>query len=262
MSVTMTALATARVDDATLAGRLLPLLDLTLLDDQAGAADVAALCRRAADPRGAPASVRVWPQHVVQARGTLDQLGVPAVAVGTVVNFPGGDAEPERVEHELLQALGAGADEIDLVLPWAALLAGDADAARRLVARCRALCPAAVRLSVIIESGELARPALIAAASRLAIEAGADRLQTSTGRRAMNATPVAADIMLEVIQACGARSGFTAAGGVRQLSQAYTYLSLAEARLGHEWIRPARFRIRAGALHDAVLNALDAAAGD
>lgn len=249
--------ARARLDEGAAAQRLLPLLDLALLDDDASAADVAAACQRAAHRHGAPAALCVWPQHLVQARGTLDRLGRPAVAVATMVNFPDGSADLARLEHEILQALGAGADEIGAVLPWRPLLAGDNAATVDFLTRCRALCGAAARLKVIIESGELARPALIATASRLAIDAGADFIQTSTGRAAVNATPVAADIMLETIQAHGGRCGFIAAGGIRSIGQAATYLSLAEARLGSGWLGPAHFRIGASTLHAALLAALD-----
>lgn len=252
--------ARARLDEVAVARRLLPLLDLALLDDDVSAADVAHACQRAADPRGAPAALCVWPQHIVQTRGMLDRLGRTATAVATVVNFPDGSADGGRLEHEILQALGAGVEEIDAVLPWRLLLDGALPAVADFLARCRALCGDAAKLKIIIESGALARPTHIATASRLAIEAGADFLKTSTGRAAVNATPVAADIMLETIQADGGRCGFVAAGGIRRLGQAATYLSLAEARLGAGWVTPAHFRIGASRLHEVAIAALDAQA--
>ena len=54
------------------------------------------------------------------------------------------------------------------MIPWRALKAGDDMPARALVRGCKALCGARV-LKVIIESGELQEPALIRAASLLAI---------------------------------------------------------------------------------------------
>ncbi|MFQ2483590.1 hypothetical protein ACK314_05675 [Aeromonas caviae] len=85
-----------------------------------------------------------------------------------MVNFPHGDDDLATVLAETRAALADGADEIDLVIPWRALMAGDEAPARALVRGCKALCGARV-LKVIIESGELQEPALIRAASLLAI---------------------------------------------------------------------------------------------
>ena len=51
------------------------------------------------------------------------------VRIATVVNFPAGGEDLERVLDDMGEALGDGADEIDLVLPYRAFLRGDADIA-------------------------------------------------------------------------------------------------------------------------------------
>ena len=58
-------------------------------------------------------------------------------------------------------------------------------------------------LKVILETGELPDPTLIETASRIAIEAGADFIKTSTGKTPVSATPEAAEIMLDAIKASG-----------------------------------------------------------
>ena len=73
----------------------------------------------------------------------------------------------------------------------------------------------------------------------------------------VNATPEAAAVMLDAIAARGGRCGFKAAGGIRTLADARIYLALAQARLGADWVDPARFRIGASALFDALLAELD-----
>jgi deoxyribose-phosphate aldolase len=244
---------------AALARRLLGLLDLTLLDEAAGSAEIDALCRLAANRFHAPAALCVAVQHVAQARGLLDRLRLPRVAVATVVNFPDGSTDLVRIEHEARQALAAGADELDAVLPWAALRAGDVDSCRSMLAICRDACGGQALLKVIIESGQLGSAELIEQASLLAIDGGADFIKTSTGLAAVNATLPAAETMLRTIAARGGRCGFKAAGDITTLDQALPYLQLAEALLGRDWIGPGRFRIGASTLLHDLLAVLEVA---
>ena len=231
-----------------LAARLLPLLDLTSLGEDDTPARIEAMCVRAL-ASGLPAAVCIYPEHITTARRAL---GESAVKVATVVNFPDGGSDPARVERETRRALAAGADEIDLVLPWAALQAGDSATAQAVVVAARKACGKDHALKLILETGQLTS-AQIRAASELGIAAGVDFLKTSTGKVAVNATVEAGAIMLDVIAAHGGRCGFKAAGGIRSLADAALYLDLARARLGDGWITPAHFRIGASALYDALL---------
>jgi deoxyribose-phosphate aldolase len=54
--------------------------------------------------------------------------------------------------------------------------------------------------------------------------------------------------MLECIREVGGKAGFKAAGGLRTLADAGSYLALADEILGGGWATPARFRIGASAL--------------
>jgi deoxyribose-phosphate aldolase len=244
-------------DRAALAHRLLGLTDLTMLGDDTSAADISTLCGLAANRHRAPAALCVGLPHVAMARGRLDQLRLSRVAVATVVNFPDGSEDLVRIEHETRQALAAGADEVDAVLPYRALRRGDANACRAMLRVCRDACGRQALLKVIIETGELESPELIAQASALAIEGGADFIKTSTGTTAAGATLSAARIMLRAIHAHGGHCGFKASGGIRSLEQALPYLQLAEEMLGRDWIGPARFRIGASTLVHELLAALD-----
>ncbi|HEY8328974.1 MAG TPA: deoxyribose-phosphate aldolase [Rhodanobacter sp.] len=221
------------------------LLDLTSLGEDDTSAQIEALCRSAAAAPRLPAAVCVYPEHITTARHCLQGTGVK---VATVVNFPDGGSDPARVERETRRALAAGADEIDLVLPYRALLDGDAACARTVVRSCRAACTDDVPLKLILETGVLGTPELIRAACGIGIEEGVDFLKTSTGKVPVNATPQAAAVILDAIAAAGGRCGFKAAGGIRTLADAVTYLDLAETRLGAGWSDPAHFRIGASAL--------------
>ena len=122
---------------------------------------------------------------------------------------------------------------------------------RDFLLACRQACP--VRLKVILESGALAEDAVIRAASRLALDCGADFLKTSTGKVAVHATPEAARAMLETIAETGGTAGFKASGGLRTLADAVVYLELAEDILGTGWVGPDTFRFGASGLLDDVL---------
>ncbi len=108
--------------DRDLALRALKLLDLTDLSDGCREDHVEALIQKALTPHGPVAAVCVWPQFVSLARARLKGKGVK---VATVINFPAGGDDVERAIEDTEEALDDGADEIDLVLPYKALIAGD-----------------------------------------------------------------------------------------------------------------------------------------
>ena len=234
--------------DATLARKLIALLDLTSLNDDDTDAHIIDLCQRAMTPVGPVAAVCVYPRFVALARRTLDDLGGQTVAVATVANFPAGSAPLDEVLEQVRQALADGADEIDVVYPYRALLAGDADSGFALVRACKTLCADRALLKVILETGELAVPDLIRQASLDAIEAGADFIKTSTGKVPVNATAEAARIMLECIASSGINVGLKPAGGMKILSDAQVYLALAESVNGAQWISPRHLRFGASSL--------------
>jgi deoxyribose-phosphate aldolase len=235
------------------AGRVLSLLDLTSLGENDTPADIEALCGSARSSIGAPAAVCVYSEHVTTACRSLEGT---AVRVATVVNFPDGASDPERVERETRRALGAGADEIDLVLPYRALLQGQEDRARLVVKACLEACSVGTVMKLILETGELVSPELIRQACAIGIDAGVDFLKTSTGKVPVNATPEAVTLMLEAIAAADGRCGIKIAGGVRTLDDAQTYLDLVESRMGADWINPAHVRIGASSLYTDLAAAL------
>ncbi|MGI9414512.1 MAG: deoxyribose-phosphate aldolase [Hyphomicrobiales bacterium] len=242
-------------DPETTAARVIELLDLTVLSDAPGADAISDLCTRARSPFGPVAAVCIWPHFVAQAKSEL--AGSP-VRVATVANFPTGDEDPAAVAATIAAALANGADEIDLVMPWRALLAGDADRANRLISASRSQIPEGRVLKVILETGELKTSDMIRSASRLALDAGADFIKTSTGKVAVNATPEAARIMITAIREHGGQAGFKAAGGIRTVADAAAYLAVADDIMGPDWAAPGTFRFGASGLLDDVLATLGA----
>lgn len=238
-----------------IARRALAALDLTSLGEDDTPAHIESLCAAAAGTGGLPASVCVYPEHIATARRALDAAGARAVKIATVVNFPDGSEDQDRAARETRRAVAAGADEVDMVLPWRALMAGQAEVVARVVSACRAASPGRV-LKVILESGSLAERALVRSASDLALDCGADFIKTSTGKVAVGATPAAAQVMLDSIRDHGGRAGLKVSGGVRTLGDAATYLQLADATMGPGWATPAHFRIGASALLGEIRAAL------
>jgi deoxyribose-phosphate aldolase len=153
----------------------------------------------------------------------------------------------------------AGAQEVDVVLPYRALIAGDEAAVSKLLQAVRLACPGLV-LKVILETGELKTHELITRASQLALVAGADFLKTSTGKTPVNATVDAARSMLNAIAASSAARdhvGFKASGGIRTVQEAMVYEALTQELLGLDAITSKRFRIGASSLLndiEAMLN--------
>ncbi|MXO01980.1 deoxyribose-phosphate aldolase [Shinella zoogloeoides] len=236
------------------AKKTLSLLDLTDLTDTCDAAAIEKLCQQAQTPFGTTAAICIWPRFVAQARGILG--AGHAVKIATVVNFPSGDLAVADVVAETQRAIADGADEIDLVIPYRAFLAGNEAAVTEMVTAVKAACTPPVILKTILETGEIEDVALIRRASDLAIAAGSDFIKTSTGKVAVNATLDAAGIMLTAIRESGKPVGFKPAGGVRTVGDARDYLALAASILGEGWATPKTFRFGASGLLGDILSVL------
>jgi deoxyribose-phosphate aldolase len=230
-------------------------LDLTSLSDghdvAGGEAEIEALCAKAigAPGRGATAAVCVWPRLAAFARARL-----PAhIAVAAVANFPDGSSDIERAVRDTRAIVDAGAQEVDVVLPYRDLRLPHS-AAPALLAAVRRACDGLV-LKVILETGEMDDAASIDTACRMALEAGADFLKTSTGKKPISATPAAAQRLLAAIvaheagdAAARSRVGFKPAGGIRTVADAALYIGLTAQALGADAVNPRRFRIGASGL--------------
>jgi deoxyribose-phosphate aldolase len=233
------------------ARRVIPVLDLTDLDEGCDEAGARVLCEKARTRFGPVAAVCLWPRFVPLAKVLL---AASDVRVATVANFPSGAADPASAARETAEAVTAGADEIDIVFPFDAPDQGPA-----LLRACRQAAGRKL-LKVILETGRLGDAAAIRRAAAAAIDAGADFVKTSTGKREPGATPDAARAICEAILASRAQrrwAGLKVSGGVRSLADANTYFAIAEGMLGPEFIGPGTFRIGASKLLDVCLAALE-----
>lgn len=202
------------------------LVDHTLLKPEATAADVAALVDEAAE-LGVYA-VCVSPSMVEAA--VAHRSAGPLVAA--VAGFPSGKHSSEIKAAEAALAVAAGAAEIDMVIDVGAALAGDFAGVRADIAAVRNAIPGAV-LKVIIESAalmSLSDADTVVAVCRVAADAGADFVKTSTGfHPAGGASVPAVSLMAATV---GGRLGVKASGGIRTAADARALLDAGATRLG------------------------------
>ncbi len=156
------------------------------------------------------------------------------VVVASVVGFPHGACPAAVKALESRLAIDAGARELDMVINVGALKSGDERTVRADIAAVVAEAkPRGVLVKVILETCYLT-PAEIATACRLAEEAGADFVKTSTGFGVKSggptgATPEAVRIMLDAV---AGRLQVKASGGIRSWDEAVAYLDMGCTRLG------------------------------
>ena len=157
------------------------------------------------------------------------ELRDSACRVCSVISFPHGSSRPETKALETRLAIADGAAEVDMVMNVGKFLSGDGDHVRRDIAAVVAEAkPHGVLVKVILETCWLS-PEQIAHACRIAREAGADFVKTSTGFGDGPATPEAVDIMVKTV---GATMGVKASGGIRTWAAAVGYLKRGCTRLG------------------------------
>lgn len=235
--------------------QLMKLVDLTRLNDQDNAAAMQQwLEQDLAEATVLPAAVCVYPEYLAQVKQFLNAKNY-AIKLATVVNFPSGALPLAQVLQQIEQALQGGADEIDCVLPYQALLAGQVEQVRDFLTAVRK-ATRGFCLKIIIESGELLTCQQISKATELVIESGADFVKSSTGKVKVGITEEAARMMLAVIAAAERPVGFKASGGVRSVEFALKLVGLFEELTG-EVATASYMRLGASALLNDLNKQLD-----
>ncbi len=205
--------------DLELAG----IIDHTLLRPDATEEEVEKLCAEARQYKFC--SVCVNTSWVSRCRDLLRGSGVK---VCCVVGFPLGAMDSRTKAFETREAIGNGADEIDMVLNIGAIKSGDLALVEKDI---RAVVQAARDkvTKVILETGLLTDQQKIAACE-LAKKAGATFVKTSTGFAKGSAATVE-DIAL-MRRTVGPRMGVKASGGVRSLEDANKMIAAGATRIG------------------------------
>ncbi len=214
----------ARLPPGTLRspGDLAPLIDHTLLREDATPDDLARACAEARAHGFATVCVRA--HHVAEAARLLEGSGVLPIAV---VDFPLGQAAtPDRVAAAR-RVVADGAREVDVVLRLAPLRARDH---RAVLLDLEALVKAVagVPVKVILETAALSRDEKVAAAA-LSVAAGAAFVKTSTGYGPGGATAEDVALLRAVV---GDRVGVKASGGIRTAQVARDMVEAGACRIG------------------------------
>jgi deoxyribose-phosphate aldolase len=208
-----------RIDPAIAA-----LIDHTILKPEATRDDVVKICREAR--QYGFASVCVNPYWVPLVRA---ELAGSAVKVCTVVGFPLGATSTEAKVAETAAAVRVGAQEIDMVINVGALRSGDLDAVRQDIRRVVETAHEAGAIVKTILETALLDDAQKTAACKLAQQAGADFVKTSTGFGTAGATAHDVALMRGVV---GPGMGVKAAGGIRTLSDLRAMTAAGATRIG------------------------------
>ena len=140
------------------------------------------------------------------------------IKVASVVGFPNGNAYFTRHKiAEAREALSQGAQEIDMVMRYDSLIAGDLDSVRADIWEVLGVTRGRrVPLKVILETSELELDD-IKIAAQMAEEMGVDFIKTSTGYSSAGANVVDVQIMRENFTRGIKISGKVDVGNVRDL---------------------------------------------
>ena len=172
------------------------------------------------------ASATVRPADVAFA---AELLAGSDVFVSTVVGFPHGSSTTATKAFEAGRALADGARELDMVLNIGRLKSGRADEVRADIADVvRVAAGGGVIVKVILENAYL-EDAEKELGSRLAEEAGAAFVKTSTGFAPGGATLADLELMRRTV---GPDVQVKAAGGVRTLDALLDVMAVGVTRIG------------------------------
>jgi len=197
-------------------------IDHTLLKADATGDQIRRLCEEAVE--FGFASVCIPPVYVPLA---ASRLYGSEVAIGTVVGFPLGYSTLAAKTRETLEAVAAGAGEIDMVIHLGAAIEGNLEAIETEIREVvKAGRSAAVK--IIIECCLLDDSLKKALVERV-VAGGAAYVKTSTGFGSGGAT--VADVRLLAAAAAG-RIGVKAAGGIRDWSVCRSMLEAGATRIG------------------------------
>lgn len=200
------------------------LIDHTLLKPEATRSGVARVCDEARE--FGFASVCVNPSWV---RFVSESLAGSNVRVGTVVGFPLGANETATKFAEASLALEHGAHELDMVQNIGMLRSGNFQPVQKEIASLADLAHSrGAILKVILETCLLNEEEKIAAC-RLAVEARADFVKTSTGFSTGGATVEDVKLMRQTV---GLSMGVKASGGIRTLDALRRMVAAGANRIG------------------------------
>jgi deoxyribose-phosphate aldolase len=200
------------------------LIDHTILKPEATRDEVGQVCAEALKFEFASVCVNPF-----RAKFVAGELHDSPVKVCTVAGFPLGATSTAAKVAETLAALRDGAEEIDMVINIGALCSGERDAVKLdIQAVVAASHGHGAIVKVIIETA-LLDDGKKTLACRLAQDAGADFVKTSTGFSKAGATVADVALMRRTV---GKSMGVKASGGIRTLADLKAMVAAGATRIG------------------------------
>lgn len=199
------------------------MIDHTALKPDTSKEEIVTLCIEA--KRYNFASVCVNPTWVELAAELLKDTGVD---ICTVIGFPLGANTPKTKAFETKDTIDKGATEVDMVINIAALKDGDYNLVERDIRAVVEAATGKALTKVIIETCLLTDEEK-ERVCRLAVQAGADFVKTSTGFSTGGATVEDISLMRKIV---GPTIGVKASGGVRSKEDAKAMIAAGATRIG------------------------------
>ena len=197
-------------------------IDHTLLKPDCTDEQIEKLCLEAKEYDFA--SVCVNPGYIKKCYELLKDTNVK---VCTVVGFPLGATTTKSKVSETLEAIENGATEIDMVINVSRLKCKDNDYVRNEIAELKKACGKNI-LKVIIETCLLTDEEKVRVC-KLAVEAGADFVKTSTGFSTGGATYEDVKLMADTVKG---KCLVKASGGIRDTASFLKMIEAGASRIG------------------------------
>ena len=198
------------------------LIDHTLLKQDATSIEIDQLCVEAKEYDFM--SVCVNSSYVKRCVSNLKDTDVK---VCSVIGFPLGMSTTETKIFETQEVIAAGATEVDMVINVGALKDKNDKYVLNEISQIKRACGKNI-LKVIIETALLTEEEKVRAC-KLAVEAGADFVKTSTGFSTAGATVEDVKLMKDTV---GDRAEVKAAGGVRTTEDLKAMVEAGATRIG------------------------------
>ena len=203
--------------------KLARMIDHTILKPEADREAVTIICKEALEYNFA--SVCINPANIELA---AELLKGSEVKVCTVIGFPLGANTKEVKAFETNDAIEKGAQEVDMVINIGKLKDKDYDYVKEDIKVVVNAAKGKAITKVIIETCLLTEEEKVMAC-KLAKEAGADFVKTSTGFSTGGATPEDIKLMRQTV---GTELGVKASGGVRIIEDAMAVIENGATRIG------------------------------
>lgn len=223
---------------------LISLFDLTFLEEHADDKALKLFCTRITQLVEKPAAVCVYIKDIETVQNYLSEYKIP---IATVINFPHGLFQLDKVQSQIRQALSLNVSELDIVLPYNDWLSHhDLNSIDYFISHCKEVSGPNVILKFILETGAFNTVDEIECLALRLCQLDIDFIKTSTGKRVPGATVLAVQAILNMLKIhfdnTAQKIGLKISGGVRSYAQVNQYLSLIQETLGAAWIAPTVLR--------------------